>query len=77
MTGRELIMYILTNNLEDEPVFKNEKFIGFITAEEAAVKMNVGIPTIYVWFTQNRIDGAQIGDSLYISANCINEQKAI
>ena len=35
MTGRELILYILSNGLENEPVFKDGKFIGFMTEEEA------------------------------------------
>lgn len=69
MTGRELIMYILQNNLEDEPVFRDGKFIGFMTAFEAAAKMNVGVATIFVWVAQKRINGVVIGDMLYIPAN--------
>lgn len=69
MTGRELILYILTNGLEDEPVFKDGKFIGFITASEAAQKMDVGVATIYIWVQQKRIEGIIVGDRLYISAN--------
>ena len=45
VTGRDLILYILSNNLEDEEVFKDGKLIGFLTAWEAAEKMNVGIAT--------------------------------
>lgn len=70
MTCRDLIIYILSNHLEDEPVFKDGKFVGFITAREAAEKMNVGVATIYVWVTQKRLDGILIGDTLYIPANC-------
>lgn len=69
MTGRELILYILSNGLEDEPVFKDGKFIGFITAGEAAVKMNVGIPTIYIWVSQHKLEGVVIGDTLYVQDN--------
>jgi hypothetical protein len=69
MTGRDLIVYILANNLENEPIFKDGKFIGFLTAGEAAAKMNVGVATIYVWVSQKLIDGALIGDTLYIPAN--------
>ena len=71
MTGRELIAYILANGLEDEPVFKDEKFIGFISAGEAAVKMNVGIPTICVWVAQNKLEGVRIGDRLYVPATSV------
>lgn len=70
MTGRDLIVYILSNNLENEQVFKDGKFIGFITAGEAAAKLNVGVPTICVWLSQNKLDGVKIGDIVYISADC-------
>ena len=69
MTGRELIIYILSNGLEDEPIFKNGKFIGFMTASEAASKMNVGVATIYVWVTQKKLPGVIISDVLYIPAD--------
>lgn len=69
MTGRELIVYILNNKLEDEPVFNNGAFIGFMTAGEAAAKMGVGVATIYVWASQKRLSSVLIGDTLYISAD--------
>ena len=39
MTGRELIVYILENGLENEPIFKNGKPIGFITHKAYVSKM--------------------------------------
>lgn len=69
MTGRDLILYILANGLEDEPVFENGRFIGFMTAEEAAVKMKVGIATIHIWVGLGQLKGLEIGDNLYIPAN--------
>jgi excisionase family DNA binding protein len=71
MTGRDLILYILSNNLENEPVFQNGKFIGFITAAEAAAKMNVGVPTVCVWIAQNQLDGVRIGDNFYVPADSV------
>ena len=71
MTGRELILYILSNGLEDKKVFEDNKFIGFMTAGEAAAKMNVGVPTICVWLGQGKLDGVRIGDTIYISANSV------
>lgn len=71
MTGRDLIIYIMTNHLEDEQVIKDGKFIGFMTVSEAAVKWNVGVATIYVWASQKRLDGILIGDILYIPANAV------
>lgn len=69
MTGKDLIVYILTNNLEDEPVFKDGRFIGFMTATDAAIKANVGIATIYTWVHRGRIPGFILGDHVYIPAN--------
>ena len=69
MTGRDLILYILSNNLENEPVFKDGKFIGFITAGEAAERMNVGVATIYVWVSQKRLDGVIVNNTLFIPAD--------
>lgn len=69
MTGRDLIVYILTNRLEDEYVFKDGKFIGFITVGEAAAKTNVGDATIYAWITQGWLDCVVIGGTIYIPAN--------
>lgn len=66
MSGRELIVYILQNHLEDEPMVKDGKILGLLTAEEAAIKANVGIATIYIWERLNWIEGAVIGDKLYI-----------
>lgn len=72
MTGRELIMYILSNNLEDEPVFDRDgKFIGFMTMNEAAVKFEVGLATIQAWADLMWIDSFKIGDKIYIPADAV------
>lgn len=69
MTGRDLILYILRNNLENEQVFKDGKFIGFITIDEAAAKTNVGIATVNAWIKQGRTIGILVGDTIYIPAD--------
>lgn len=69
MTGRDLIIYILENGLENEPVFKNGKFIGFVTADEVALKTNVGLATVHAWIHQDRLDSVVIKDGIYIPAN--------
>ena len=71
MTGRELIIYILTNGLEDEPIYEDGRILGFITAAEAAEKFNVGLATIKVWVNEGTLNGIRIGDELYIPANAI------
>lgn len=69
MTGRELIVYILRNNLEDKPVFEDGKFIGFLTPYEAAVKFEVGVATIKTWIDLHWIDSINIGGATYIPAD--------
>lgn len=69
MTGRELIVYILENGLEDEPVFNDGQFIGFITAEQAAVKKHVGVATIEAWIDLRIVDGVDVKPGTYIPAN--------
>lgn len=65
MTGKELILYILQNNLENTIVLENGFFIGFMTEEEAAVKFGVGTAQIRAWYHCKMLKGTQIGDSLY------------
>ena len=69
MTGRDLIIYILQNGLEDEPVYKDGKVIGFISEVEAAIKFGVTTATIRVWVSMGMLDGVIIGNSVYIPTN--------
>lgn len=72
MTGRDLIVYILSNNLEDEPIFTpNGGIVGFLTADEAAVKFGVTRVTIGLWWAHNLIEGYDIEDVLLIPANAV------
>ena len=66
MTGRDLIIYILQNNLEDKDVFKNGIFVGLMPEEEAAAKFKVGVPTIRVWHALGFIRSISIGDSIFV-----------
>ena len=65
MTGKELILYILQNNLEDTVVLDGCVFLGFITEDEMAVKFDVGVETVRAWYQCRMIEGSKIGDSLY------------
>lgn len=75
VTGRDLIIHILANGLEDKPVYEDGKLLGFMTPEEAAVKFKVGLATIYIWFDLKMLDGVRITDALYIPFNAENPQK--
>ena len=66
MTGKELILYILQHNLENEQISFENGFLDFITVKDAAVKYNVGPETVKIWFTLGVIDGIRIGDEVYI-----------
>lgn len=66
MTGRDLILYILQNNLEDEPVFQDGKFIGMKSLEETAVRFNVGVATVKVWIDLGVIEGYTVKEGIYI-----------
>lgn len=66
MTGRDLIVYILANGLEDEPVVKDGKIIGFITMDEFAMGMDVGLATVGTWIFQGRLNCVRIGGEIYI-----------
>ena len=65
MTGKELILYILQNNLENTVILEDGFFTGFMTAEEVAVKYNVGVETVNAWYNCRWINGTRIGDKLY------------
>ena len=75
MTGRDLILYILENNLENEPVVKDGIFIGLMSEEEAAAKFDVGVSTIRVYNTLKMLDGIEISGKLYFLRNAKNPRE--
>ena len=75
MTGRELIVYILTNHLEDEVIFKNGSFVGYITIEEAAARSDVGIETIKAWIDMALVPSIKFNSEIYIPANELPKKK--
>ena len=68
MTGRELIIYILENGLENEPVIQTGKIMGFKSVGEVAQELNVGVATIYAWIGQGWLDCVIVGDTVFIPA---------
>lgn len=75
MTGKDLIIYILENNLENEIVIKDGAFLWFMTEEEAAVKFNVGVSTIKAWYACGMLSGTKIGDRIYFMKNVRDPRK--
>lgn len=72
MTGRDLMIYILANGLEDEPLFKNGRLLGFLTESEAAAKFGVGRATIQIWIEREQLDAVKLGGMWYIPQNATN-----
>lgn len=70
MIGRDLVIYILENKLEDERVFENGTFLGFITPNEAALKLGVGVATIFTWIFRGQLEHVKIGSLYLIPADC-------
>lgn len=71
MTGRDLIIYIMQNGLEDKPVFEDGAFLGFMTVPQFAAKMRVGPAVVETWIQLGYLyDAIYIGDVTYIPANC-------
>lgn len=66
MNGRDLIIYILENHLEDTNMFEDGVFIGFIPANLAAAKLEVGEATIRAWVELGTLKGVYINGQLYI-----------
>lgn len=75
MTGKELIVYILQNDLENEVVIKDGIFVWLMNEEEAAVKFDVGIAQIKAWHICGMLSGTKIGDHLYFLRNTSDPRK--
>ena len=77
MPGRDLIMQILENHLEDEPVFQNGTFVGYVSDMKFAEIVGVGVATVRAWIMMGRIkDTIMIGDAMFISTIYINTLKS-
>lgn len=71
MTGRELIVYILENHLEDADMFADGRIIGLDTVGEYAAKMNVGPETVKTWAMIGMLDSVIIYGRLYIPSTAL------
>ena len=65
MTGRELIIYIMSKGLEDEEIIQDGVFVGLVSEEEAAMRFGVGIDTIIAWDKLGMLSGSWINGRLY------------
>lgn len=75
MTGRELIIYILQNKLEDEEILVDGIFVGFMDGKQAAAKFDVGVETVAVWYKLGMLPGVKLGDSVYFMKDVQDPRK--
>lgn len=75
MTGKQLILYILLNDLENEMIFKDGKFLDFLTEEEVAAKFEVGVATVKSWCALGQVKGFTIGDSIFFPKDIADPRK--
>lgn len=68
MTGKDLIIYILENDLENEDLFSHNFAPLFISAEKAAVKWNCGTATVKAMIEIGKVKGAKIGNEYFVLA---------
>lgn len=70
MTGRDLILYILNNKLENTEVNNDDgRVLDFITVEEAAAKFNVTTTTIMAWINLGTLRYIEFGKNNYMILN--------
>lgn len=68
ITGKDIIMYILKNDLVDKEVI-SEKSVSDIlaTPEELASKFGTGVATVMAMYNMGMIKGYEIGEQVYFS----------
>lgn len=78
MTGRELIIYISENHLENKHIIDDEVFFGsFMTEGEAAEKFGVGLATLNVWIEYGLVPTIKLRDKLYIPKYAENPKSLV
>ena len=77
MTGKELIIYILQNNLENEEIFKGGVLVGFMDEHEAAINYGVGVETVKLWYKRGLLNGTEIGNHIYFPKYADDPRKAV
>lgn len=70
MTGKDLILYILKNDLENEPLLQDGRFMNCPTNVEYAKACNVGLATVNAMIGLGMINSIVIDGKVYILENC-------
>lgn len=76
MTGKDMMMYIIQNDLYDKELFGESGFspeiMGLISVEEAALKLHVGVETVKTLMVINDLPLIMMGKSAYVTKNSLN-----
>lgn len=75
MTGRELIIYIMSNGLENEEVIKNGVLVGLIGEDKVAARFGVGVETVRTWVKLGKIKSVKADGHLYFLDNVTDPRK--
>lgn len=67
MTGRELIIWILENGLEDKELLKDGEVYGFTSIDKAAVELEFGPTSVQSMMLAEGMSPHIIGGKMYIS----------
>lgn len=72
MTGKDLIIYILENDLVDKEMYENGKLPGLMSIWEAAVELGVGVATVKAYIKMGKLKHIPIGDG-YVLCSQVEE----
>lgn len=73
MTGRDLIIYILENGLEDKKVLDDDKILGFETLYGLAEKKDTGVETIFALCKMHDVPTVLINNKVCIPVFAIKQ----
>ena len=73
MTGRDLIIYILENGLEDKEVLDDDKILGFETLYGLAEKKETGVETIFALCKMHDVPTVLINNKVCIPVFAIEQ----
>ena len=73
MNGRELIIYILKNNLEDEEVFSEEFWARMPSPMTVAIKFNVGVATVDTWIANKQLEAIEFNGKTYVTPESLRK----
>lgn len=72
MKGRDLIIYILKNGLEDKDII-SEEFLSFLPTVEAVAQMfEVGTHTVAAWAIVGELELMTINGTVYVNPDSLD-----